>query len=95
MSNKPPLQPLLTPAQRTALFGTWRHKGTGHIYHVTKLGRIEATLGPGVVYERRCPTCWGPTKALNCEDTFHDRPEEDPWIRPYDEFIDGRFEKLG
>lgn len=56
----------------------WRHLKSGHGYMVIGCGVIEATMADVVIY-RRFPDIQMDVRL---------------WIRPLDEFMDGRFKEL-
>lgn len=58
----------------------YRHIKTGGVYEVLALARIEATLRDVVVYRHVNAVTWSPTPGPG-----------NVWVRPADEFCDGRF----
>lgn len=63
--------------------GLYRHCKTGSTYVVITTGRIEKDLSKAVVYGAYDPVLLGVTSNPN-----------HIWIRPLDEFCDGRFEEV-
>ncbi len=59
----------------------WRHR-KGGLYLVVHGCLIEATLTPAVAYQH---------VTYACDFPFHLESVSVPWIRPLDEFLDGRF----
>lgn len=56
----------------------WKHVKTGHFYEIVSLGVIEKDGTPAVIYRR----------------VFSDPTGPILWIRPLDEFMDGRFKRI-
>lgn len=58
----------------------WKHKKNGHTYRIVCEAVIEQNLAPVVVY---CRSGLYPPKT-----------EYECWVRPREEFLDGRFEYI-
>lgn len=56
-------------------FGVWKHMKTGNLYEIVGFGLVEKTLTPSVIYRQHSAVIGYSSL----------------WVRPCEEFFDGRF----